>query len=46
MDPESDFQKAMVKYLEAVHKGEFLDGKLEDVIDRIEEYQKNPELRV
>jgi len=41
--PESDFQKTMVKYLEAVHKGEFLDGKLEDVIDRIEEYQKNPE---
>ena len=29
MDPESDFQKAMVKYLEAVHKGEFLDSKLE-----------------
>jgi hypothetical protein len=43
MDPESDFQKAMVEYLEAVHKGEFLDGKLEDVVKQIEEYQKNPE---
>ena len=43
MDPESDFQKAMVEYLEAVHKGEFFDGKLEDVVERIEEYQKNPE---
>ena len=43
MDPESDFQKAMVEYLEAVHKGEFFDGKLEDVVERIEEYQKKPE---
>ena len=43
MDPELDFQKEMVEYLEAVHKGEFLDGKLEDVVERIEEYQKNPE---
>ena len=43
MDPDSDFQKAMVEYLEAVHKGEFFNGKLEDVVERIEEYQKNPE---
>ena len=43
MDPKSDFQKAMVEYLEAVHKGEFFDGKLEDVVERTEEYQKNPE---
>ena len=43
MDPESDFQKVMVEYLEAVHKGEFFDGKLEDVVKRIEEHQKNPE---
>ncbi|KAF8158596.1 hypothetical protein B0H34DRAFT_656281, partial [Crassisporium funariophilum] len=43
MDPESDFQKAMVEYLEAVHKGEFFDGKLEEVEKRLEEYQKNPE---
>ena len=43
MDPESDFQKSIVEYLESVHKGEFFDGKLEDVAERIEEYQKNPE---
>ena len=43
MDPESDFQKAMIEYLEAVHKGEFFDGKLEDVVERIKEYHKNPE---
>ena len=43
MDPESDFQKEMVNYLEAVHKGEFFNGKLEDVIEQIEEYHKNPE---
>jgi hypothetical protein len=43
MDPESDFQKAMVEYLEAVHKGEFLDGKLEDVVEKIDKYQKNPD---
>src|SRR6202789_881803 len=43
MDPKSDFQKKLVEYLESVHKGEFFDGKLEDVIERIEEYKKNPE---
>ena len=43
MDPGSDFQKAIVKYLEAVHKGEFFDGKLQDVVERIEEYQTNPD---
>ena len=43
MDTESDFQKAMVEYLEAVHQGEFFDGKLEDVVERIEEYQKKSE---
>ena len=43
MDTESDFQKSMVEYLESVHQGEFFDGKLEDVIERVDEYQKNPE---
>ena len=43
MDPESDFQKAMVEYLEAVHKGEFFNGKMEDVMEKIDESQKNPE---
>ena len=31
MDPNSDFQKAMVEYLEGVHQGEFITGTLEDV---------------
>jgi Helitron helicase-like domain at N-terminus/PIF1-like helicase len=43
LDTESDFQKSMVEYLESVHQGEFFDGKLEDVIERIDGYQKNPE---
>jgi hypothetical protein len=43
LDPESDFQKSMVQYLESVHQGEFFDGKLEDVVERVEGYQKNPE---
>ena len=33
----------MVEYLEAVHKGEFFNGKMEDVIVKIDESQKNPE---
>ena len=33
----------MVQYLESVHQGEFYDGKMEDVIERIDGYQKNPE---
>ena len=43
LDPESNFQKLMVEYLESVHQGEFFDGKLEDVIERVDGYQKNPE---
>ena len=31
MDPESDFQKKMVEYLESVHMGEFITGSVEDV---------------
>ena len=42
MDSESDFQKAMVEYLELVHQGEFFNGKLEDVVEKSEEHQKNP----
>jgi len=42
MDCDSDFQRSMVEYLESVHQGEFFDGKLEDIVERVEEYQKNP----
>jgi hypothetical protein len=36
MDPTSDFQKAMVEYLESVHIGEFMTGKMEDVKAKVE----------
>jgi hypothetical protein len=31
MDPNSDFQKLMVEYLEGVHQGEFITGNMESV---------------
>jgi hypothetical protein len=31
MDPTSDFQKKMVKYLEGVHMGEFITGNMDHV---------------
>ena len=31
MDPNSDFQKAFVEYLESVHIGEFMTGTMDDV---------------
>ena len=43
LDTESDFQKSMVQYLESVHQGEFFDGNLEDVIEQVDGYEKNPE---
>src|ERR1700679_2353527 len=47
MDPESDFQKKMVEYLESVHMGEFVTGSLEDVkkkvdIAELDDEYKNP----
>lgn len=43
MDPESTFQKEMVEYLESVHKGEFLQGDMESVAERLENVKiKNP----
>jgi hypothetical protein len=41
MDRSSDFQKKMVEYLEAVHKGEFFNGQFADVSQRVKEAQKN-----
>ena len=31
MDPNSEFQKAIVEYLESVHQEEFITGSIEDV---------------
>ena len=43
MDPHSDFQKAMVEYLESVHMGEFINGDMGDVASRLDEQKvKNP----
>ena len=43
MDPDSDFQEAMVQYLESVHKGEFATGNLETVSQNItSSTTKNP----
>ena len=37
MDPNSDFQKRIVEYLESVHIGEFLTGTMSDVKTKVEE---------
>ncbi|RPD52446.1 hypothetical protein L227DRAFT_481424, partial [Lentinus tigrinus ALCF2SS1-6] len=43
MDPESDFQRKMVEYLESVHKGKFLDGDMESVAAQVQEQKvKDP----
>ena len=36
MDPESSFQKRLVKYLESVHIGEFMTGPMEKVVSDVE----------
>jgi hypothetical protein len=41
MDRTSDFQEKMVEYLEAVHKGEFFDGHMPDISQRVKEEQRN-----
>ena len=47
MDPESDFQKKMVEYLESVHMGEFITGTLKGVkqnlnIAELDDNYRNP----
>jgi hypothetical protein len=36
MDPNSEFQREMVEYLESVHMGEFMTGKMEDVKKKLD----------
>jgi hypothetical protein len=36
MDSNSDFQREMVEYLESVHMGEFMTGKMEDVKKKLD----------
>ena len=41
LDPTSDFQQAMVTYLESVHQGEFLTGTAPEIEKKIPEYKTN-----
>jgi len=37
MDPNSDFQKRIVEYLESVHVGEFMTGTMDEVKEQVDE---------
>lgn len=41
MDTESDFQRALVDYLEAAYRGDFLGGTHADVADRVDKASKS-----
>jgi len=43
MDPNSDFQKKMVEYLESVHEGEFMTGTMDEVKEQVHENIKAEE---
>ena len=43
MDPNSDFQKKMVEYLESVHVGEFMTGTMDEVKEQVDENMKYEE---
>jgi hypothetical protein len=45
MDPTSSFQEELVKYLESMHMGEFYDGTMEDVKNKVEDDEKTPGYR-
>jgi len=40
MDPNSDFQKKIVEYLESVHVGEFMNGTMNEVKQQVGENMK------
>ncbi|KAI0314691.1 hypothetical protein OF83DRAFT_1063411, partial [Amylostereum chailletii] len=46
LNPASDFQKAMVEYLEDCHMGEFINGTLSDIKDVIDGKAKDDHLYV
>ena len=45
MNPNSDFQKAFVEYLESVHIGEFMTGTMDDVKANVAEKSKNEDYK-
>ena len=46
MDPTSDFQKKIVEYLEGSHKGEFINGTMSEVLEKIQQLKQNNPSRV
>jgi hypothetical protein len=45
MDPNSDFQKRIVEYLESVHLGEFMTGTMDEVKEQVHENMKAKEYK-
>jgi hypothetical protein len=45
MDPESNFQRRLVEYLESVHVGEFMTGPMEKVASNVEHLATNLEYK-
>src|SRR6267378_4365561 len=45
MDPNSDFQKRIVEYLESVYVGEFMTGTMDEVKERVDENMKAKEYK-
>jgi Mg/Co/Ni transporter MgtE len=45
MDPNSDFQKKIVEYLESVHVGEFMTGIMDEVKKQVHENIKSEEYK-
>src|ERR1700723_84936 len=45
MDPNSDFQKKIVEYLESVHIGEFMTGTMDEVKEQVQENMKAKEYK-
>jgi hypothetical protein len=46
LDPNSDFRKHLIQYLEAVHAGEFMNGTMEDVEANVEAASSHTDYRV
>lgn len=45
MDPNSDFQKRIVEYLESVHVGEFMTGTMDEVKEQVDKNMKAKEYK-
>jgi hypothetical protein len=45
MEPNSDFQKKIVEYLESAHVGEFMTGTMEEVKEQVDENMKSEEYK-